>query len=63
MKQEEMNLILAKVKDLLKEEVTINEVKENDTIEFVESLNYKEYKETISNIDFSEYSILTIKDK
>lgn len=37
--------------------------KENDTIEFVESLNYKEYKETISNIDFNKYSTLTIKDK
>lgn len=36
---------------------------ENDTIEFVESLNYNEYKETLSNIDFSEYSTLTIKDK
>ena len=37
--------------------------KENDNIEFVETLNYKEYKETISNIDFSKYSTLTIKDK
>lgn len=37
--------------------------KENDTLEFVETLNYKEYKETIANIDFSKYSTLTIKDK
>ena len=37
--------------------------KENDTLEFVEKLNYKEYKETIYNIDFSKYSTLTIKDK
>lgn len=37
--------------------------KENDTLEFVESLNYKEYKETLSKIDFSKYSTLTIKDK
>ena len=37
--------------------------KENDNIEFIESLNYKEYKETISKIDFSKYSTLTIKDK
>jgi len=37
--------------------------KENDTLEFVETLNYKEYKETIFNIDFSKYSTLTIKDK
>lgn len=36
---------------------------ENDTIEFIETLNYKEYKETISKIDFSKYSTLTIKDK
>ena len=39
------------------------EYQENDTLEFVETLNYKEYKETISNIDFSKYSTLTIKDK
>ena len=37
--------------------------KEIDNIEFVETLNYKEYKETISNIGFSKYSTLTIKDK
>lgn len=37
--------------------------KDIDNIEFVETLNYKEYKETISNIDFSKYSTLTIKDK
>lgn len=37
--------------------------KENDDINFVKSLNYKEYKETISHIDFSKYSTLTIKDK
>lgn len=37
--------------------------KENDNIEFIESLNYKEYKETISKMDFSKYSTLTIKDK
>jgi len=36
---------------------------EVDTLEFIESLNYKEYKETLSNIDFSKYSTLTIKDK
>lgn len=36
---------------------------ENDTIEFVETLNYKEYRETLSKIDFSKYSVLTIKDK
>lgn len=34
---------------------------ENDTIDFVETLNYKEYKETLKKIDFSKYSILTIK--
>jgi len=37
--------------------------KENDTLEFVETLNYEEYKETLSNIDFSKYSTLTIRDK
>lgn len=37
--------------------------KDIDTLEFIESLNYKEYKETLSNIDFSKYSTLTIKDK
>lgn len=37
--------------------------KENDNIEFVETLNYIEYKETLSKIDFSKYSTLTIKDK
>lgn len=33
----------------------------NDTIEFVESLNYEEYIETINNINFDNYSILTVK--
>ena len=33
----------------------------NDTIEFVESLNYEEYLETINNINFDNYSILTVK--
>jgi len=37
--------------------------KENDTLEFVETLNYEEYKETLSKIDFSKYSTLTIRDK
>lgn len=37
--------------------------KDNDTIEFLETLNYKEYKETISKIDFTKYSTLTITDK
>ncbi len=33
----------------------------NDTIDFVKSLNYDEYLDTIRNIDFSNYSILTVK--
>ena len=37
--------------------------KDIDTLEFIESLNYKEYKEILSKIDFGKYSTLTIKDK
>lgn len=34
----------------------------DDTLEFIESLNYDEYIETISQIDFSNYSVLYIEN-
>lgn len=33
----------------------------NDTIQFVESLNHKEYLDTINKIDFTNKSVLTVK--
>ena len=33
----------------------------NDTIDFVESLNYDEYLDTINKVDFSNVSILTVR--